>query len=54
MAPSKVNVSSTGATAVLTRPEYFERMSNPRTTQSMFRRAMSRVLGLLGRGKVAV
>lgn len=39
--------------AILTRPEYFERARNPRTTQSMFGRVMSRVLGLFGRGKLA-
>jgi hypothetical protein len=40
-------------TAILTRPEYFERASNPRTTQSMFGRAMSKVLGFFRSGKKA-
>ncbi|HXR40686.1 MAG TPA: hypothetical protein VN776_16400 [Terracidiphilus sp.] len=37
------------ATSILTRPAYFERQENPRTTQSLFGRVMSRCLGLFGK-----
>lgn len=37
------------AKAVLTRPQYFERMANPRSTQSLFGKVASKVAGLFGR-----